>query len=207
MAEQHYNTINKRKYQFLTTLSRMLKICLASAELIPTLMNPYSSTWGSRSAVHALQQQSYQNAGLMQTAPQLQDATAMAGMAGLGALNTQYTFRHAFRLYFQRLRRYMQSLHAKCGGAPATGCTRVKRHCRQAQQAQAARSGAFGGSGDYLMRGQAAGNLARQKGDIQAKVATTLTTSNAAVQHAVPTRTHSSNSLARGLDFKVCKQP
>jgi hypothetical protein len=39
----------------------------------------------------------------------------------------------------------------------------------QSQQAQAARAGAFGGSGDYLMRGQAAGNLARQKGDIQAK--------------------------------------
>ena len=38
----------------------------------------------------------------------------------------------------------------------------------QAQGAQAARSGAFGGSGDYLMRGQAAGNLARQKGDLQA---------------------------------------
>ena len=37
---------------------------------------------------------------------------------------------------------------------------------RQTQGAQAARSGAFGGSGDYLMRGQAAGNLARQKGDI-----------------------------------------
>jgi hypothetical protein len=29
--------------------------------------------------------------------------------------------------------------------------------------------GAFGGSGDYLMRGQAAGNLARQKADIQAR--------------------------------------
>jgi hypothetical protein len=39
---------------------------------------------------------------------------------------------------------------------------------RQAQGAQAARSGAFGGSGDYLMRAQAAGNLARQKGDIAA---------------------------------------
>jgi hypothetical protein len=39
-----------------------------------------------------LQQQSFENAGLMQTAPQLGDATAMAGMAGLGALNTQYTF-------------------------------------------------------------------------------------------------------------------
>ena len=39
----------------------------------------------------------------------------------------------------------------------------------QALNAQAARSGAFGGSGNYLMRGQAAGNLARQKGDIQAQ--------------------------------------
>ena len=39
----------------------------------------------------------------------------------------------------------------------------------QIQGAQAARSGAFGGSGDYLMRGQMAGNLARQKGDIFAQ--------------------------------------
>ena len=38
----------------------------------------------------------------------------------------------------------------------------------QAQQAQAARAGVFGGSGDYLMRGQAARELARQKGDIMA---------------------------------------
>jgi len=39
----------------------------------------------------------------------------------------------------------------------------------QSQDAQAARSGAFGGSGNYLMRGQMAGNLARQKGDIFAQ--------------------------------------
>jgi hypothetical protein len=39
---------------------------------------------------------------------------------------------------------------------------------RQAQGAQAARAGAFGGSGDYLMRSQAASNLARQKGDLMA---------------------------------------
>jgi hypothetical protein len=39
----------------------------------------------------------------------------------------------------------------------------------QAQQANAARSGAFGGSGDYLMRGQARGNLNRQLGDIMAQ--------------------------------------
>jgi hypothetical protein len=39
----------------------------------------------------------------------------------------------------------------------------------QAQDAQAARSGAFGGSGNYLMRGQARGNLNRQLGDIMAQ--------------------------------------
>lgn len=39
----------------------------------------------------------------------------------------------------------------------------------QMQGAQAARSGAFGGSGDYLMRSQMANNLARQKGDIFAQ--------------------------------------
>lgn len=46
--------------------------------------------------------------------------------------------------------------------------TRQAAIAGQAQQAQAARAGAFGGSGDYLMRAQAAGNLARQKGDIAA---------------------------------------
>jgi hypothetical protein len=40
---------------------------------------------------------------------------------------------------------------------------------RQSQGAQAARSGAFGGSGDTLMRSQLASNLARQKGDIFAQ--------------------------------------
>jgi hypothetical protein len=39
-----------------------------------------------------LQQQAFGNAATMQTAPQLQDASALAGMAGLGALNQQYTY-------------------------------------------------------------------------------------------------------------------
>ena len=39
----------------------------------------------------------------------------------------------------------------------------------QGMNAQAARSGAFGGSGNYLMRGQARGNLNRQLGDIMAQ--------------------------------------
>jgi hypothetical protein len=39
----------------------------------------------------------------------------------------------------------------------------------QSMDAQAARAGAFGGSGNQIMRMQALGNLARQKGDIQAQ--------------------------------------
>jgi hypothetical protein len=116
----------------------------------------------------------------MQSQPQLQDATALAGMAGLGALNTQYTFNPAnFSSAFSAantkdaqgnvtgntmMNPYMQNVVER----QQQDAQRQSQIAGQAQQAQAARSGAFGGSGDYLMRGQAAGNLARQKGDIQA---------------------------------------
>lgn len=139
--------------------------------------NPYMQYMGERVAQFTpLQQQSYQNAALMQTAPQLQDATAMAGMAGLGALNTQYTFKPSdFASTFTKdaqgnmtsplMSPYMQSVVQR----QQADAERQAKIAEQAQNAQAARSGAFGGSGNYLMRAQAAGNLARQKGDIQAQ--------------------------------------
>jgi hypothetical protein len=139
--------------------------------------NPYMQYMGDRTAQFTpLQQQSYQNAGLMQTAPQLQDATALAGQAGLGALNTQYTFNPSdFASTFTKdaqgnmssplMNPYMQSVVQR----QQQDAQRQADIAAQAQGAQAARSGAFGGSGDYLMRGQAAANLARQKGDIQAQ--------------------------------------
>jgi hypothetical protein len=118
-----------------------------------------------------LQQQSYENAALMQTAPQLGDATAMAGMAGLGALNTQYTFNPYQTQQFtgDNVQAYMSPYMQNVVERQQQDATRQAAIAGQAQQAQAARSGAFGGSGDYLMRGQAAGNLAHQKGDIQAQ--------------------------------------
>ena len=130
---------------------------------------PYEQYMGDRVAQFSpLQQQSYENAGLMQTAPQLQDATALAGMSGLGALNTQYTFNPAnfnAATASSMMSPYMQNVVER----QQQDATRQAAIASQAQGAQAARAGAFGGSGDYLMRGQAAGNLARQKGDIQAK--------------------------------------
>jgi len=134
--------------------------------------NPYMQYMRDRQAQFTpLQQQSFENAGLMQTAPQLGDATAMAGLAGLGALNTQYTFNpyEAQQFTGNNVQAYMSPYMQNVVERQQQDATRQAAIAGQAQQAQAARSGAFGGSGDYLMRGQAAGNLARQKGDIQAQ--------------------------------------
>jgi len=134
--------------------------------------NPYMQYMRDRQAQFTpLQQQSFENAGLMQTAPQLGDATAMAGMAGLGALNTQYTFNPYQTQQFtgNNVQAYMSPYMQNVVERQQADAQRQADIARQTQGAQAARSGAFGGSGDYLMRGQAAGNLARQKGDIQAK--------------------------------------
>jgi hypothetical protein len=131
--------------------------------------NPYMQYMGDRVAQFTpLQQQSYENAGLMQAAPQLQDASAMAGMAGLGALNTQYTYKPAdfdSATAKNMMNPYMQNVVER----QQADARRQSDIAMQAQNAQAARSGAFGGSGNQLMRMQAMGNLARQQGDIQAQ--------------------------------------
>jgi len=175
--------IQQTQYGFAPEIAPYAQNMLGQAAALTDLeMNPYMQYQGERVAQFSpLQQQSYQNAALMQSQPQLQDATALAGMAGLGALNTQYTFNPAdFNKAFSgattrdaqgnvtgntMMNPYMQNVVER----QQQDAQRQAQIAGQAQQAQAARSGAFGGSGDYLMRGQAAGNLARQKGDIQAQ--------------------------------------
>ena len=161
-----------QEYQtgFAPVIAPYAETLLGQAQLATdTELNPYQQYMRERQAQFTpLQQQSFENAGLMQTAPQLGDATAMAGMAGLGALNTQYTFNPAnfdAATAKNMMNPYMQNVVER----QQADAQRQSDIARQAQGAQAARSGAFGGSGDYLMRGQAAGNLARQKGDIQAQ--------------------------------------
>ena len=144
--------------------------------------NPYMQYMGERQAQFApLQQLSYDNAALMKTAPQLGDATAMAGMAGLGALNTSYTynpadFNKAFSAATTRdaqgnvtgntmMNPYMDNIVAR----QQQDAQRQGDIARQTQNAQAARSGAFGGSGNLIANNQLNAQLARQKGDIQAQ--------------------------------------
>ena len=163
---------------------------LGQAELATdTELNPYMQYMRDRQAQFTpLQQQSFENAGLMQTAPQLADATALAGMSGLGALNTQYTFNPYQTQQFTGTNT-LPGYDAQGKFQPGTGAvgqymspymdTVVARQqadaqrqgeiARQTQNAQAARSGAFGGSGNMLANNQLNASLMRQKGDIQAK--------------------------------------
>ena len=135
--------------------------------------NPYMQYMGDRVAQFTpMMQQSYENAALMQTQPQLQDATAMAGSAGLGALNTGYTYNPFQTKSFtspDMAESYMSPYMKNVVERQQQDAVRQSAIAGQAQQANAARSGAFGGSGDYLMRGQARGNLNRQLGDIYAQ--------------------------------------
>ena len=164
-----------QEYQtgFAPVIAPYAEALLGKAELATdTELNPYMKYMGDRQAQFTpLQKQSFENAGLMQTAPQLGDATALAGMSGLGALNTQYTFNPYQTQQFtgDNVQAYMSPYMQNVVERQQQDAQRQSDIARQAQGAQAARSGAFGGSGDYLMRGQAAGNLARQKGDIQAQ--------------------------------------
>jgi hypothetical protein len=184
-------TVQQNQVGFAPEIAPYGQTMLGQAAALTDLeMNPYMQYQGERVAQFSpLQNQSYQNAALMQTAPQLKDATAMAGTAGLGALNTSYTYNPYEAQQFTSGANTLPGYDASGKFQAGTGAvgqymspymdTVVARQqsdaqrqadiARQAQGAQAARAGAFGGSGDMLMRSQANANLARQKGDIQAQ--------------------------------------
>lgn len=159
-----------------------------------TNQNPYMQYMGDRVAGFTpLQKQSYENAAMMQTAPQLQDATAMAGLAGMGALNTGFAYNpySASQVNAGQLSNYQM-------GAPSAVNTQsftdpgmaqsfmnpyqdavtevgVRKAGEQANQAtlqrnaQATQGGAFGGSRQAIGNAAAASGLATQIGDLRAQ--------------------------------------
>ena len=161
--------VQQTQYGFAPEIAPYAQNMLGQAAALTDLeMNPYMQYQGERVAQFSpLQNQSYQNAALMQSQPQLQDATALAGQAGLGALNTQYTYKPSnfdaatassmMSPYMQNVVDIQQREAERQAGIAGTN-----------QQAQATKAGAFGGGRDAIMRAEAARNLALQKGDIQA---------------------------------------
>jgi len=173
MAAPTPSSVQEYQTGFAPVIAPYAETLLGQAQLATdTELNPYMQYMRDRQAQFTpLQQQSFENAGLMQTAPQLGDATALAGQAGLGALNTQYTFNpyQAQQFTGNNVRAYMSPYMENVVQRQQADARRQSEIAGQIQDAQAARAGAFGGSGFQLMRGQARGNLARQMGDIQAK--------------------------------------
>jgi hypothetical protein len=175
--------VTQTQYGFAPEIAEYAQTMLGqAAALTDTEINPFMQYQGERVAQFSpLQNQSYQNAALMQSQPQLQDATALAGQAGLGALNTQYTFNPAnFGTAFNAantkdaqgnvtgntmMNPYMQSVVdiQNREAARASGIQGTQ------QQAEATKAGAFGGGRDAVMRAERERNLAMLQNQNQAQ--------------------------------------
>lgn len=174
MADSTSTQITQNQYGFAPDLQEYARDMLGQASALSDInTNPYMQYQGDRVAQFSpLQQMSYDNATMMQTQPQLQDATATAGLASLGALNTGYTYNpyaaksfgdagvagNAMNPYMQNVVDIQQREAQRQADIASTG--------RQADQVG---KGAFGGSRATIMDAEAARNLALQKGDIQAQ--------------------------------------
>jgi len=130
----------------------------------------YQQYMGDRVAQFTpLQQQAFGNAATMQTAPQLQDATALAGMAGLGALNQQYTFSPSnFNTAFSNanIKDAKGNITGNSMMNPFTGVMDAAAYrnagIQNAQNnAQATLGGAFGGGRQAIMGAQNNADLQR----------------------------------------------
>ena len=167
----------------------------ASGNMVPTTMKPYTPYSQNAQDYIApfspLQNQAMTAAGQLGTSPQLDTASGLAGLAGQRAMGTSYDPGQFSMMQAQApsLQQYQMGPAQQVGTQDFTG-QNVSQYMspymqnvvdiqqREAQRqadiagtqraAQAARSGAFGGSRAAIMDAEAARNLAIQKGDIQA---------------------------------------
>ena len=190
MPDPTSTTIQQNQYGFAPQVAPYAEDMLGQASALTDLkQNPYMAYTGDRVAQFSpLQQMSYNNAALMQGSGQLKDATATAGLASLGALNTGYTYNPFSSQSFTS--GSGPTYNAQTGAmTPGTGAAgqymnpyqqnvtdiQLREAQRQAdiastgRQADQVGKGAFGGSRAAIMDAEAARNLAMQKGDIQAQ--------------------------------------
>ena len=121
-----------------------------AANAIDPATNPYQQYQGPQVAGFTpLQQQSYNSAGALQSSGQLQDASALAGMAGMGGLNASYTYSPYQNQSFTNpgvAQAYMNP-YLQASLAPQLAIQQQQQGAaQQTQNAQAAQAGAFGGS-------------------------------------------------------------
>ena len=130
--------------------------------------NPYQQYQGDMTAQFTpMQQQAFQNAALMQTAPQLQQGTALAGEAGMGALNTGYTYNPS-NFTSADAQRLMNPYITNVMDVQSQQANRQAQIQQAANNAQATTAGAFGGGRQAIMNAQGNADLQRNLANIQA---------------------------------------
>ena len=174
MVDTVNRQVQENQYGFAPQLAPYGEDLLGQASaLTDPFANPYMQYMGDRVAQFSpLQQQSYENAALMQTQPQLQDATATAGLAALGGLNTGYTYNpYAAKSFGSSgmAQSYMSPYQQNVTDVQLREAQRMADIASTGRQADQTQKGAFGGSRAAIMDSEAARNLALQKGDIQAQ--------------------------------------
>lgn len=142
--------------------------------LSDTSANPYMQYQGERQAQFSpLQQQSFENAALMATAPQLEQGTALAGQAGLMGLGLMgsygaNTYKPGSFTDVGVPQNYMSPYIQNVIKVQQDDAKRQAAIAAQGQQAQAARAGAFGGARDIINRNEANRALQTQLAGITA---------------------------------------
>ena len=140
-----------------------------------TIIKPYKAFNQDPNAYFAgfspMQQQSQQEAANMQVASETGQASGLAGAAGMGALNTQYNPYGAYAEQFgqQQADQYMSPYMQNVVNIQQSAAQRQADIARTGRNAQAARSGAFGGSRQAIADAEASRALADQQGAIQAQ--------------------------------------
>ena len=174
MADTEYRQVTENQYGFAPQLAPYGEELLGQASALTDLtQNPYMQYMGDRVAQFSpMQQMSYENAALMQTQPQLQDATATAGLAALGGLNTGFTYNPYSSQSFAApgmAQNFMSPYQQGVTDIQLREAQREADIATTGRQGDQTKQGAFGGSRAAIMDAEAARNLALQKGDIQAK--------------------------------------
>lgn len=172
MATATPTQIQQTQYGFAPVVEPYAQDLLASAAGLTDInANPYMQYQGERFAqFNPLQQLSFENAATMQTSPQLQQGTALAGMAGLAGLGLQGQYAPmsvtpqsftAPGVADQYMNPYMSAVQQQL--------QRSADIQRQQIGAQAAQAGAFGGARSGLMNQQLNAELMRQQQQAQAQ--------------------------------------
>lgn len=153
-----------------------------AAALTDTTQNPYQTYDGSRQAeFDPLQTKAFTDAENMGASSAMLPAALMAGEAGLGALSAGANFNPYQTGQFtgDTAQNYMNPYMQNVVDIQKREAQRTADIAGTGRNAQAVKSGAFGGSRQAIMDAEASRNLATQMGDIQAKG------SNAAFQQAM----------------------